>query len=92
MPDFGSLREQTTKEDAFAHHILEPDAPRPANDGAEATAPQAMKTQTETGEWQTLCRTRGWHCRVCDLYPENGNPLGYEDGLCPAHRLTSHAE
>jgi hypothetical protein len=96
MPDFSSLREQTTKEDAFAHRILEPDALRPAIDRAGAragaTTTQAMKTQTETDEWQTLCRARGWHCRICKLYPEHGNPLGYEDGLCPAHRLTSHAE
>lgn len=87
MPDFSSLREQTTKEDAFAHHILDREVLRPAN-----AATQPIETQKQTDEWSTLCRAKGWLCGVCGAYPEYGSSLGYEDGLCPAHRLTSHAE
>lgn len=92
MPDFTSFRKQTIDGDAFAEHILKPDPVRAAAMGIEATTTLPMKTETETDGWQTLCRARGWVCRVCGLYPEHGNPLGYEDGLCPEHRLTSHAE
>ena len=92
MPDFTSLRQQATEGDAFAEHILSPDALRATAVSAEALTTPAVKTQTNKEEWETLCRAKGWHCRVCGLYPEHGNPLGYEDGLCAVHRLTSHVE
>lgn len=79
-------------EDTFAHAILDRDALRPKSTSFQAMATQTTETQKQTDEWRTLCRAKGWLCGVCGVYPEYGNSLGYEGGLCPVHRLTSQLE
>lgn len=87
-----SQSERRAQEDTFAHAILHREVVRPVNASVQATVTQPMKTQEQTNEWRALCRAKGWFCGVCGVYPEYGNSLGYEDGLCPVHRLTSHVE
>ena len=93
MPALNSSQTQPrAEEDTFAQGILDREVLRLASTSVQATTMRSRETQKQKDEWQTLCRSKGWNCRVCRVYPKYGNSLGYEDGLCPVHRLTSHAE
>jgi hypothetical protein len=85
-------RSQAQEQDLFANNILDPEIAVHLSVNTKAGTPPSLEAQIPNEGWQELCRVRGWFCHICSAFPEPGNSLGYEDGLCPTHRLNSQVE